>query len=174
VKRLLMSHGLLTILVGVCAKAQDSTKSTSTPSMLEPALVPPYEVATIKPSKPDEQGRGLNFRGRHLVVTNMTVEDLITLAYNIHPKQLTGGPGCLTVEHYDMDILTDHDGTPSLAWARGVARKLTKNNADNGTNTDPLPSLFTAMQEQIGLRLDVKKAPVKMFVVDGIDRPSAN
>jgi uncharacterized protein (TIGR03435 family) len=274
VKRLLMSLGLLTILVGVCAKAQDSTKSTSALSMMEPALVPAYEVATIKPSKPDEQGRGLNFRGRHLVVTNMTVEDLITLAYNIHPKQLTGGPGWLTVEHYDMDILTDHDDMPNLAWARGVARKLladrfalksheetkelsayvltvsrtgpkltksasdpgsppglggppgmcmvrngsmaeftqilqgtldrpvldqtglkdrydftlrwapdesqyggrflTQNNADNGTNTDPLPSLFTAMQEQIGLRLDAMKALVKMFVVDSIDRPSAN
>jgi len=274
VKRLLMSLGLLTILAGVCAKAQDSTKSTSAPSTLEPAVVPTYEVATIKLSKPDEQGRGLNFRGRHLVVTNMTVGDLITLGYNIHPKQLTGGPGWLSVEHYDMDILTDHDGPPSLAWARGVTRKLladrfalqsheetkelsayvltvsrtgpkvtksasdpdsppglggppgmytvrngsmaefaeilqgtldrpvldetglkdrydftlrwapdesqyggrflTQNNADNGTNTDPLPSLFTAMQEQIGLRLDAKKAPVKVFVVDGIDRPSAN
>ncbi len=269
-----MSLGLLTILMGVGVKAQDSTQSISAPSMLEPAPVPAYEVATVKPSEPDEQGRGLNFRGRHLVVKNLAVEDLITLGYNIHPKQVTGGPAWLKEDHYDMDILTDHDGAPSLAWARGVVRKLladrfslksheetkvlsayvltvsrkgpnltkspsdpdsppelggpqgmyrvrngsmaefaqllqgtldrpvldqtglkgrydftlrwtpdesqyggrflTQNNADNGTNTDSPPPLFTAIQEQLGLKLEAKKAPVILFVVDGIDRPSAN
>ena len=36
------------------------------------------------------------------------------------------------------------------------------------------PGLFTAVQEQMGLRLDAVKAPAPVLVVDAIERPSAN
>jgi uncharacterized protein (TIGR03435 family) len=38
----------------------------------------------------------------------------------------------------------------------------------------PAVSLFTALQEQLGLKLEVKKKPVEMIVVDHIERPSEN
>jgi uncharacterized protein (TIGR03435 family) len=34
--------------------------------------------------------------------------------------------------------------------------------------------LFAALQEQLGLKLEVKKKPVEMIVVDHIERPSEN
>jgi uncharacterized protein (TIGR03435 family) len=40
--------------------------------------------------------------------------------------------------------------------------------------TNPPPGLFTAIQEQLGLKLEAKKAPADVFVVDHIERPSAN
>jgi bla regulator protein blaR1 len=36
------------------------------------------------------------------------------------------------------------------------------------------PSLFTALEEQLGLKLVLKKVPIKTVVVDHIDRPSPN
>ena len=36
------------------------------------------------------------------------------------------------------------------------------------------PSIFTAIQEQVGLRLDSKKAPVDVIVIDAAAKPSEN
>jgi uncharacterized protein (TIGR03435 family) len=36
------------------------------------------------------------------------------------------------------------------------------------------PGLFTAIREQIGLRLDATKAPVDVLVIDHIEKPSPN
>ena len=37
-----------------------------------------------------------------------------------------------------------------------------------------LPGIFTAIQEQIGLKLEGAKAPVDVIVIDKVERPSAN
>lgn len=41
-------------------------------------------------------------------------------------------------------------------------------------DTNAAPGLFTAIQEQLGLKLEAKKAPADVFVVDHIERPSPN
>jgi uncharacterized protein (TIGR03435 family) len=40
--------------------------------------------------------------------------------------------------------------------------------------TSKFPTLFTALQEQLGLRLESARGPVEMFVIDSVQRPSEN
>jgi uncharacterized protein (TIGR03435 family) len=42
------------------------------------------------------------------------------------------------------------------------------------TDADAPPGLFTAIQEQIGLRLEPVKAQADVLVVDKVERPGAN
>ncbi len=38
----------------------------------------------------------------------------------------------------------------------------------------PGPTLFTALEEQLGLKLESQKGPVEVFTIERIERPSAN
>jgi uncharacterized protein (TIGR03435 family) len=45
---------------------------------------------------------------------------------------------------------------------------------DEKDDRDTRPSIFTAVVDQLGFRLERAKAPVKAVVIDHIERPSAN
>lgn len=36
------------------------------------------------------------------------------------------------------------------------------------------PDLFTAIQQQLGLKLEAAKTPVEVLIVDRVEKPSAN
>jgi uncharacterized protein (TIGR03435 family) len=44
----------------------------------------------------------------------------------------------------------------------------------NPDDPNALPSLYTALQEQLGLKMEATKANVDVMVIDHIDKPSAN
>jgi uncharacterized protein (TIGR03435 family) len=55
-----------------------------------------------------------------------------------------------------------------LAWAND------RPGPDPASDPEEAPSIFTALQERLGLKLEARKAPIEMLVVDHIEKPSAN
>jgi uncharacterized protein (TIGR03435 family) len=236
---------------------------------------PSFEVATIKPSNPDAPGKAFRVSGRQFSTLNTTLSDMLTFAYDLHAKQIEGGPDWLNKDKYDVTAKPDGEGQPnSKQWkvmlqklladrfqlkfhrekkelpvyAIVIAKsgsKLTKSEGDpNGLpglffrglgdlparnanmtdfagllqaavldrpvvdqtglsgrfdfelkwtpdesqftslgphvpapaadNPNAPPDLFTAMQEQLGLKLESTKAPVDVLAIDGVQKPSAN
>jgi uncharacterized protein (TIGR03435 family) len=63
-----------------------------------------------------------------------------------------------------------------LTWATEDRRRPDSVAAGTAEASEPddAPSIFTALQERLGLRLEPSKAPVDVLVIDRIERPSAN
>jgi uncharacterized protein (TIGR03435 family) len=238
---------------------------------------PAFEVATIKPSKPDERNEVFLLGRRRFKAANANLSDLITFAYGVHPKQVIGAPAWAETDKFDIEAEPDGEGVPSIDQWRIMLQKLlgercklsshhdrkempvyilsvsrtgakltpslgndiglpglgfrgrvggdvavfnatigdfvnfmTRNvkldrpmidrtgitgrydftldwtpddsqfGGTGGKLTPPtespstLPSLYTAMQEQLGLRLEATKAAADVLVIDRVEKPSEN
>lgn len=237
---------------------------------------PSFEVATIKPSKPDEAKKYVLLGRRQFKAVNNSLDDLIVFAYGLHPKQLVGAPSWAATDKFDIVGEPDREGVPSIdqwktmlqkllvercrlsfhrdqrelpvyvlsvsrtgpklatslgnamglpgmGFRRGVGGDISAFNASiddfinfftrnvkpdrpvlnrtgltgrydftldwtpddsqfNGMakvsppsdNTNPTPDLYTAIQEQLGLRLYATRALATIYVVDHVEKPSAN
>lgn len=58
-----------------------------------------------------------------------------------------------------------------LKWTPEEGSASMDKSADNGTAADAGPTLFTAVQEQLGLRLRASKDPVQTMVIDHLEMP---
>jgi uncharacterized protein (TIGR03435 family) len=93
----------------------DNTWAIPEPPKSMPAnAVPKFDVVTVKPSNPDLPGKGFTIRGRHVMTINTNLSDLITFAYNLHPRQLIGAPAWLATDKFDIDGVPDVEGQPNL------------------------------------------------------------
>jgi uncharacterized protein (TIGR03435 family) len=260
------------------------TLTRATPDTAWPIPAPPkpmaanapalFEVATIKPSNPDRPGKVFTVKGRQVITINTTLNDLITFAYGLHARQVTGGPSWMDSDKYDVTGQPEGQGQPSRAQLNAMVQKLleerfklafhrekrelpvyaitvanggpklTKNDtnpnglpglffkglgvlpATNATigdlagvmqttvldrpvvdktglpdrydfilswtpdetqfsglgvrvpppSNDPNapPNLFTAIQEQLGLKIESTRAPVEVLVIDRVEKPTEN
>jgi uncharacterized protein (TIGR03435 family) len=246
------------------------------PAPLKPMAAnanPAFEVATLKPSKPDALGRGFRVQGRQFSTLNTSLSDMISFAYGLHARQITGAPAWLEQDKYDVLGEPDTEGQPSgdqwkmmlqkmladrfklsfhrdkkelsvyaIVVADKIGPKLAKSESNGNTipalifrglgnlparnatmtefanvmqsavldrpvvdqtglsgrfdftliwtpdqsqfggrgvpapTDDPNapPGLFTAIQEQLGLKLDSTKAPVDVLVIDSVEHPTAD
>ena len=233
-----------------------------------------FEVATIKLVDPgQEAGRFFKMDGAHRwIATNFTLKNLIALAYDLNPRTISGGPGWIESEHFNIEAVTPGDVTPTrleqmrmlrallverfgmkfhreekefaiyeLTVAKGGAKLKAAAHPDDppylvgvvypgkievpatGVTMDdfvamlqratldrptvnktglegkydftldwapdesqyggeiprapddaPQPPLFTAVQEQLGLKLEAKRGDVNAMVIDQVEKPIAN
>jgi uncharacterized protein (TIGR03435 family) len=85
---------------------------------------PGVDVATIKPSDPNRQGKIFTVRGQNILTINTTLNDLITMAYDIHARQVKGGPAWLDSDKYDLTVKPDVPGQPNVSQIKIVIQKL--------------------------------------------------
>ena len=85
---------------------------------------PTFEVATIRPSDPARREQIITLRGAEVITTNVTLHDLINLAYWLHPKQVTGGPAWTETEKFDMAGKPDAPGQPNVDQMKMMIQKL--------------------------------------------------
>lgn len=236
-----------------------------------------FEVASVKPSAPDVPGFFFQPQpGGNLRITGGTLKNLIAFAYNAREFAISGGPGWVNSDRFDIDARAAHSSPPEnspapqqmrerlksllaerfqlaihteskeqnvyalivgkngpklheakpesnpmirkrgtsiigegvgmqmlvinlansldrpvldktsltgrydfkLEWsleALDVASPIAATGAEAPTAPQPNgPSLFAALQEQLGLRLEPEKAPVETLVIDHVARPSEN
>jgi uncharacterized protein (TIGR03435 family) len=225
---------------------------------------PAFDVATIKPSRPEEPGPQFWMQGRRFSVVHTSPSDIVNFAFGVQQRQVAGAPDWFTSERYDISAVPDGEGEPNFkqwqlmvkklmvdrfrlkfhyekrelpVYALTVAKsgpKLTRSQSDpsapggkgfgppgnfgatNATiadvadalgyvvvdrpvvdqtgltgrfdlrltwtpdgapateSADAPPDLFTAIQQELGLKLESTKAPVDVLVIDHLERPSEN
>jgi len=256
---------ILLILIGILV-AQSRAQS--------PVARSEFEVASIKRNVSGSTDRLIRPTSGRLSVNNMTLKDLLTFAYEVRDFQISGGPGWINSDHYDIEAKTDgasapkqmeepmlqallenrfslkvHRETkelpvyeltvaksglklqptkegscitrdPNQQLARGQKQSdfcgflgmgrgsldatkgsmpdlamafsfiLSRTVVDQTGLTEAFdvhlkfapdqsadsanPSIFTAVQEQLGLKLESGKGPVEVLVIDQVERPSEN
>src|SRR5262249_7556457 len=79
-----------------------------------------YDVASITPNRSGDVGERIRFfpPSARVTMTNITLKRLIQNAYQLQDSQLTGGPGWIGSEHFDL--VANAEGvvnpTPEQRW----------------------------------------------------------
>ena len=85
-----------------------------------------FQVATIKPSKPDEL-MTIQIRGRRFATTAATLTDVLKYCYGIHSSQVVGGPDWIRKEKFDILAEPNDEVRPSSEEMKAMVRELLAN-----------------------------------------------
>ena len=124
----------------------------------------------VKSASGPNDPQGFLFRGLgDLVVRNMSMADFASwMQSGVMDRPVVDKSGLK--DRYDFELKWTPDDS-QFAQFRGANVSVTP-----PATTDPNapPSLYTATQEQIGMKLDATKASDDVIVIDHVEKPSAN
>lgn len=156
------------------AKAEDPTKATEQQllGMLQNLLVDRFQLKFHRESK-EMPGFALIVAKNGPKLQPATGDD-VGISFGPSLKPAPGGPISVDARRYSMPMLAN------LLWQMGSGPTVDQTGLSGvydfklGWDDAAGPSIFTALQEQLGLRLEAQKVPVSYFVIDSAQRPSGN
>ena len=79
--------------------------------------LPEFEVASVKPAAPDQRGMFIRPGANGGInINNMTVKELMTLAWRIQPYQVSGGPSWIESARFDIEATGNHKPKQDEIW----------------------------------------------------------
>jgi uncharacterized protein (TIGR03435 family) len=153
------------------AKADDPTKATEAQllQMLQALLADRFKLKFRREDK-DVPGFALVVAKNGPKLQEAKGDEVVTLLSKTMPDE----PGSLTARKMSMPALAN---ALTVATAGPVIDKTDLiGDYDLKLSWDATsgPSIFSAVTEQLGLRLEPQKVPVSFFVIESAQRPSAN
>jgi bla regulator protein blaR1 len=122
-----------------------------------------FEVASIKPANPDAQGGLIRFMpGGGLSLTNIPLRNMITFAYDVRDFQVSGGPGWMGTERFDVMA------RPDRAAVDGQVDVDKMNDAQRKTMRDQITERLRALladRFQLAVHKETKDQPIYALVV---------
>jgi uncharacterized protein (TIGR03435 family) len=124
---------------------------------------PVFEVASIKPADPANNGTSFNtLNGGGLRVSGANLRALIMTAYNIRNFQLSGGPGWVYTERFNVLAKPDHAGDEGPADYRKMTNEQRRAAAELMRRR--LQSLLSE-RFQLVIRRETKEMPIYGMVI---------
>jgi uncharacterized protein (TIGR03435 family) len=129
------------------------------------ALVVAKNGPKLEHSKDTGGGTSISSNNEKLTAKGVTMEKLAQTLTGLTQREL----GRFVIDKTGLEGRYDL----ALTWSpeEGSAA-MVNTSADNSSPLDP--SIFTALQEQLGLKLESTKGPVESLVIDHIEQPSEN
>lgn len=116
-----------------------------------------FEVATIRPSAPEEHARGLGWEGRRFTARYTTISQMVQFAYNLQAKQVVNAPGWLDTATYDIEAQAEA-GEPTAAEFRVMMQHLLAERLGMKTHWEPRTlSAYELVVAKGGAKLHVAK-----------------
>src|SRR6202162_1021506 len=83
------------------------------------------EVASVKPTPPGAGGRWIRMQSTHeFAAKNHALKTLLAAAYNLNPRAISGGPGWIDSDRYDIVGKAPSEVRPNLDEQMSMLRKL--------------------------------------------------
>jgi uncharacterized protein (TIGR03435 family) len=82
-----------------------------------------FQVATVKPARPDE-ATTVQIRGQRFATTGTTLIDMLKYAYGIHASQVVGGPQWMGTEKFDVLADPEAETRPSSDQMKRMVQAL--------------------------------------------------
>lgn len=143
--------------IGKCLFVACASASFSLSQQPSGSALPAFEVASVKPATTRELGGVYTYPGGRVAFRGCTLHYLIEQAFNVQPFQVSGGPGWMQDERYDIDA------EPSSSSKSSTSMPPYRSAPPNEEQRQMLQSLLIE-RFQLKYRRETRESPVYLLI----------